>query len=190
MSNQESRRQFFRKYLLDLFDGVEIAFSEELKEADNNFPELIRPPGAGSEKEFLLKCQRCGKCIKACSFFAISAVTMGNSFDMRTPHLRVGQSFCRFCDNFPCIQACPHGALTRDESLTNRIATAKILPHACLRSGGDTCQACLDKCSGIAQAILISSNGPPAIDAARCTGCGACAAICPVAPEPAIRLIR
>jgi ferredoxin-type protein NapG len=186
------RAGFFKSYLLDLLDGVHAAFPDELAEFADRFPELIRPPGALPEQEFLEKCQRCGACVKACQFFAIKPVFKANDFDDGTPALRAGEAFCRFCSDFPCVNACPSGALSlQNHASLQKIATARVTAEACLRSNGDQCQTCREKCDDLAAAITCEAPGePPLIDKAKCSGCGACAVFCPAYPDNAIKLIR
>lgn len=192
MSNKDkvTRQAFFKDYILDLLGGIDEAFGAELSDFAESFPELVRPPGACHEKEFIEKCLRCGACVKACPFFALTPVLQANVFDRGTPTLRVGQAYCRFCENFPCINACTSGAL----DLTNlsgqqRIATARIIAENCLRSNGTDCTECVKKCQSIAVAICLpESSKIPEISQEKCSGCGACAAVCPAYPDPAINL--
>jgi ferredoxin-type protein NapG len=187
------RAGFFKGYLLDLLDGIHSAFPDELAEFADRFPELIRPPGAApTEQLFLEKCRRCGACVKACPFFALKPVFKANEFDDGTPTLRTGESYCRFCHDFPCVKACPTGAISlENEKSLKKIATASVLSDNCLRSSGEPCQTCREKCDEQAKAITCPADSrPPHIDPTACTGCGACAVFCPAYPENAIRLIR
>ncbi|MFZ5950535.1 MAG: 4Fe-4S binding protein, partial [Candidatus Rifleibacteriota bacterium] len=105
-----------------------------------------------------------------------------------TPCLRTGTSFCRFCADFPCINACPTGALNL-VSAHDRIGLAKANPETCLRSQGQECSACCQMCDRTFKAIRLTETGkPPAVDREKCTGCGACVTVCPVTPVPAIRI--
>ena len=59
-----------------------------------------------------------------------------------------------------------------------RIAT--IAAH-CLAFGGIACMTCRDACEARAVRFALAIGGArPSIDAASCTGCGECAASCPV----------
>ncbi|HNX75135.1 MAG TPA: 4Fe-4S dicluster domain-containing protein [Candidatus Rifleibacterium sp.] len=183
------RKSFFKNYFLDLFDGIDTAFGEELDGFAARFPDLVRPPGACAEKAFLEKCTRCGQCVKACPFFALKPVLMANEFDLGTPALRVGEAWCRFCENLPCITACASGALTKgNHQQRPKIALASIKPANCLRSHENDCQACYDKCPAAQAAISIQPATAVVVDPERCNGCGACLTVCPAYPEPAIIL--
>jgi len=186
------RAGFFKSYLLDLLDSVHSAFPDELAEIASSFPELIRPPGALAEQQFLEKCRRCGACIKACPFFALKPVFKANQFDDGTPALRTGESYCRFCSDFPCIEACPSGALSlQNVAALKKIATAGVQADECLRRKGEPCQTCREKCDELAGAITYPDESqPPQIDATACTGCGACAVFCPAYPDNAIKLLK
>ncbi len=183
------RKSFFKNYLLDLLDGIDTAFGEELDGFAARFPELIRPPGACDEKVFLEKCTRCGQCSKACPFFALKPVLMANDFDLGTPTLRVGEAWCRFCENLPCVAACTSGAL----SIANYqqrpvIGLASIKSENCRRSPENDCQECYKKCPAAQAAISLQPAAAALVDPERCTGCGACLTVCPAYPEPAIIL--
>ncbi|HOI91739.1 MAG TPA: 4Fe-4S dicluster domain-containing protein [Candidatus Rifleibacterium sp.] len=191
------RKNFFSAFFSDLLKGVNTAFGDELSAFAQKFPELIRPPGAGSEQEFLETCSKCGKCIKACPYFALRPVLMANEFDRGTPTLRTGESYCRFCPEFPCIVACPTGALSqRRQNRLHKIGKAEIIAKNCTRNQGSDCHACLDKCEETGHhAIKITpsagekpASGLPEVIADKCNGCGACLTACPAYPDLAISL--
>lgn len=190
MKKTQNRRQFFRSYFTELFAGAESAFSEEIEDFSKRYPEAIRPPGAERETDFLKKCQKCGACIRACPYHALGPLLMVNNFEKDTPALRNGYSFCRFCDGFPCIQACKTGALLNEKHLTGSIATAKIIENLCKRSENAKCQSCVDICHSLHQAIQFTTENMPAVLPDLCKGCGACLTVCPAEPDGAIKLIR
>lgn len=183
-----SRKSFFQSIGLCLAEFIDEIAGEELESLQQKFPEIIRPPGVSTEEDFLTKCHRCGDCIKACPYSALYSVFNANSFDNGTPALRVGSSFCRFCQDFPCIAACKTSALSKN-GRCDRIGLAKSLPTLCLRIDGNECEACATICNRTFAAITYSgTNSPPQIDADKCSGCGACLSVCPVLPVPALAL--
>ncbi len=183
-----SRSGFLKQIGLDIFGFVDEIFGDELDALEKAFPELVRPPGHLPESEFLSRCSRCGACIRACPFIALQPVIDGNAFDRGTPCLRTGTSFCRFCGDFPCINACPTGALAMS-SPHDRIGQAKINPATCLHSHGQECSACYLMCDRTFKAISLTESGkPPAVDRDKCTGCGACVTVCPITPVTAIKV--
>lgn len=183
-----SRKGFFEELGRNFAGFFEEAFGDELDSFQKQFPDLIRPPGRTDESDFLQRCVKCGKCIRACPFIALQPVLRANEFDRGTPTLRSGTSFCRFCEGFPCIEACPTGAISRQGNL-KKIATAVCKQKTCLRTSSIECNACEQICSKTFKAINCRLAGhPPEILTEKCSGCGACLTVCPVTPEPALKL--
>ena len=72
--------------------------------------ELIRPPGALPEEDFLSLCIRCDCCAKACPDGFITPVPLSESVvNAGTPRLF---SYCLRC--WRCTYSCPTGALRFD----------------------------------------------------------------------------
>ena len=171
-------------------------FEEEFSKLEKLFPELIRPPGAGSEDDFLSRCSKCLDCVRACPYFAIEPTHINNEFFSNTPSLRQGRAFCRFCKDFPCIEACKTGALSQKNlKKPLRIARAEIITDKCILTSGNECNQCYQVCQQTYQAIkegkktTDNSGISPEIIPDACTGCGECLTVCPTGNNLAIRLI-
>lgn len=67
-----------------------------------------------------------------------------------------------------------------------RAGTFAISEQHCIAWKGTSCSTCRERCP-VAGALSVV-NGRPTIDAAVCTGCGDCVAVCP-APILAIRFV-
>lgn len=180
-----TRKDFFINLSINLKSFINDIFPDHLESIQANFPELIRPPGAIKESDFQTSCIRCGECVVACPFFAIQRTIMCSPFDTNTPSLKSGTSYCRFCNDFPCINACKSGALTlkpTSNSSTTKIGTAVINIQNCLRFNNIECKSCIAKCADIKEAITlisIKSKRLPHVNASLCSGCGGCLVVCP-----------
>lgn len=185
-----SRRSFFRATGQGLLGLVYEVFSATCDTLEQAFPERIRPPGAIPESEFVQRCRRCGACLKACPAHAIVRDLRPDSFDQGLPYLLPRQAWCRMCHNFPCIAACPTGALQMPEppKMATTNGRARVVARFCLRTQETTCNHCSGRCPTPVSALLMPSAAhlPPTVDPEVCVGCGACEAACPAFPEPAV----
>jgi ferredoxin len=72
------------------------------------------------------------------------------------------------------------------------IGPAEVDRDTCLLVNGRECTACIKACPYEALALDSSDGGfssEPRVDRAKCTGCGACEAVCPVRPRRAICVV-
>ena len=183
-----SRKEFFQRFINGVSSALFGFFEESLDAVEKAFPDIIRPPGALPEGEFLKTCNRCGDCWRACPHFVIRPVIRPDSFDEGTPQLYPWEAWCRMCPDLPCMSICKTGALRRPGEQP-RIGLALVTAKACVRTLWRTCSACKTACPSRFDAILL--GGPaeaPSISKERCTGCGACSAACP-APQKAIWIV-
>ncbi|MBR3689890.1 MAG: 4Fe-4S dicluster domain-containing protein [Eggerthellaceae bacterium] len=158
------------------------------------------PPGAWPEDDFAAKCIKCGKCFEACPYQAIHAAGSDAGAMTGAPSIDAREQACRLCADFPCIEACPTGALSPVESKADvRMGTAVINEETCLSFMGMRCEVCYRACPLIDEAITIDYRQregdalhavfAPIINEDSCVGRGLCVERCVVSdPEPAIRI--
>ena len=145
---------------------------------------LLRPPGAIAEDDFLDTCLSSGECISACPVHAIEWTRSDDSALDGKPFIDPRSQACVVCDDLSCMQVCPSGALMRLQKDEIRMGLAVLHDEHCLRTTGEDCQICVDKCPLGAKAIDIPYVGSPVeVHASACTGCGVCEMYCPTEPR-------
>lgn len=162
---------------------------------------LLRPPGIQSERDFMARCIKCGKCIQACPYVAVKAAGGWQGSATGTPCIDARDQACRLCSDFPCVEACPTGAL-RDvkDKHDPRMGYAKIDENVCIAFKGYRCEVCYRICPLIDEAISIDFRSmdnddihakfAPVIDEEVCVGCGLCIERCAVdEPYVPIRIV-
>ncbi|GGW34750.1 nitrate reductase [Gemmobacter lanyuensis] len=129
----------------------------------------FRPPWT-SELRLAQHCTACGDCAPACPE-GIIEIKDGR------PRIRLNGAACSFCG--ACATACTAGAFDRDQPEPWPVRV-EVGP-SCLLAAGIACQLCTDACDSAALRIdlRVRPVGAIRIDAAACTGCGACLAVCP-----------
>lgn len=144
--------------------------------------EWLRPPGAVPEPEFLDLCERCTECRDACSWDVILPLgaVYGNSEG--TPAIMPWQDACRLCEDLPCIDVCPSGALSSLPLEQVRMGTAILDPTLCLAVQGETCDPCVKACP-VGDKAMVWDGDRPRVLAEGCTGCGMCVEVCPAQPR-------
>lgn len=171
-------------------------------------PTLLRPPGALDEFEFLTKCTRCDKCMRACPENAVIKAPPTMGLALKTPYIDPRSIPCFLCTTLPCVAECEDEALvwprlTRADGTVLegakavRMGIARVKPGLCVTWGTlerepRACRICVDRCPYPEEAIWISapaegaSIGHPVVSADVCTGCGLCVFSCPSEPTAII----
>ncbi|TKJ31669.1 (4Fe-4S)-binding protein [bacterium (candidate division B38) B3_B38] len=165
-------------------------------------PELIRPPGALAEGEFLRRCVRCGECMKVCLTNAIHPALLEAGLEgLWTPMLVMKMGYCEYYCTL-CGQVCPTGAIRKlplEEKQKLHIGTAFIDKSRCIPyTLATNCIVCEEHCPTPKKAIwfeeveVVNREGErvvvkqPRVDPQLCIGCGVCEYKCPVIDKPAI----
>ena len=169
--------------------------------AANASSKLLRPPGIQSERDFMARCVKCGKCIEACPYAALHVAGPLDGAAAGTPCIDAREQACRLCADFPCVEACPTDAL-RDvvEKHDPHMGYARIDEEVCIAYQGYRCEVCYRICPLIDEAITIDFQNRendaihakfiPTINKDICTGCGLCVERCAVSePYVPIRII-
>ncbi len=158
-------------------------------------PDLLRPPGAVPEAEFLDKCMRCGECMKACPTNTLQPIWFQAGLEgIFSPVLLTRFAACATSCNV-CGQVCPTGAIRNLPLLEKnhaKIGSAWINRRNCLVWEQDKkCLVCDEVCpyNAVSFRPVPGLNNPaPFAEENRCTGCGWCESKCPVNGASAIRV--
>ncbi len=161
--------------------------------------DVLRPPGALPEDDFLSTCIRCGRCSDACPNRAITGLTRANGrpFSVEpgfgeegTPVLFPRQQACNLCasareaTHLLCTAACPSGALRlverTPEAIQARVSmgTARVELDLCYSYNDRSCGVCARACPFERKALRIELHEQPVVDPAYCIGCGLCERAC------------
>lgn len=159
----------------------------------------FRPPWAIPEQYFIDYCTRCDKCIDAC--FDQLIIKGRGGF----PQMDFKRGGCDFCED--CLNACESGALKKISTSNNHnISNSRTeLPESeqqndvqtylppwhikahidltnCLSMNATICRSCGESCDEKAITFDLKLGGiaEPVMSIDKCTGCGACFAVCPV----------
>ena len=187
-----SRRSFLGASLLGLGAGF---LARGSSSAQSKLNEIIRPPGAIPEQEFLARCTRCGKCIKICPTRVIQAQGLEQGLEgFSAPRMIMRIAGCdQECTL--CGEICPTDALRAlelEEKKYAKLGSAEINQQRCLVwAWGQVCLICDEICPYNAIVFQeIDGLRRPVVIPSRCNGCGWCEYACPVKGESAIRVSK
>ena len=143
----------------------------------------LRPPGAMIESALVETCYRCGACVEICPADAIFPLDKSAGEAAGTPVIDPDRAACVVCDGLQCTHVCPSGALLPvDQPHDIRMGVAEVYHTQCVRTAGETCTLCVDRCPIGETAIRFNDDGPPEV-LAGCVGCGVCQFYCPTTPK-------
>ncbi len=158
-------------------------------------PDLIRPPGALPEKDFLDRCIRCGACLKVCPTNTLQPIWFEAGLDgVWSPRVRPRMAACEQDCNL-CGRVCPTGAIRSlivEEKRYAKIGTAFIERFRCVAWEEDRkCLICDEICpynAIVMRPVPGNRSLAPFVNEPRCNGCGYCELKCPVLGQAAIRV--
>ena len=162
-------------------------------------PLVLRPPGALDGDMFVQACIKCGKCVVACPYDSLNLAKVGEEKCLGTPFFEPRNTPCYLCTNYPCITACPSGALlienikkeSESANIENaRMGLAVVHKESCIAFSGIQCDVCYRACPLMGKAIVLEkarneftqkhANLKPVVNSDYCTGCGICENVCVV----------
>jgi ferredoxin-type protein NapG len=147
---------------------------------------LLRPPGALKEDLFAERCERSGECVRACPVQAIRVIGSEDARLNGTPSIDPPLQACVVCEGLHCMRACPSGALSFVPRHLIEMGLAEVRHDLCVRTVGEECQLCVEKCPLGLSAIEIAPGGRVEVKAGGCTGCGVCEMVCPTEPKAVV----
>ncbi len=156
--------------------------------------QLLRPPGAIPETEFLKTCIRCGECMKSCLTNTLQPCLWESGFSgLWTPKLDLRLAACEQNCNV-CGQVCPTQAirsLSLEEKTHAKIGTAVLRKEMCLVwAQNKICLICDEICPYNAIVFRpVEGYRRPVVVPSKCNGCGFCEHRCPVQGESAIVVV-
>ena len=153
----------------------------------------IMPPGARSKQNFEKHCTGCQLCISECPNEVLRP--SADLWHLMQPTMSYERGYCRpECNR--CSEVCPAGAilpLKHEDKASTQIGHAVWIKKNCIPlTDGVECGNCARHCP--VGAIEMVPSDPddeaspyvPAVNDARCIGCGACEYLCPARPFSAI----
>ncbi|NPA27524.1 MAG: 4Fe-4S dicluster domain-containing protein, partial [Epsilonproteobacteria bacterium] len=111
----KKRRDFLKDAIsfsiVALAGGAGIYFAPKLKAKEP----ILRPPGAVEEDMFLKMCIKCGQCLQVCPYDSILLEDIDGGASVGMAYIDPHKRGCYLCSAFPCILACPTGALDHEK---------------------------------------------------------------------------
>jgi MauM/NapG family ferredoxin protein len=156
--------------------------------------QLIRPPGAIPETEFLRTCIRCGECMKSCLTNTLQPCLWESGFSgLWTPKMELRLAPCDQNCNV-CGKVCPTQAIrsvSLEEKTHAKVGTAILRKEMCLVwAENKLCLICDEICPYNAIVFRpVEGYRRPVVIASKCNGCGFCEQRCPVKGESAIVVV-
>lgn len=161
---------------------------------------VVRPPAALQEEEFVNRCVRCGNCMKVCPTNGLQPVSFQSGLQgVWTPQLVPEIGYCEYNCTL-CGNTCPTGAIRRlslDQKHVTVLGIAKVDRSICIPwVENRQCVVCEEHCPTPDKAIKLKKDIVsdaavlrPLVDGNLCVGCGICQTKCPTRPRRAIKVL-
>ena len=153
----------------------------------------LTPPGSLSAQNMAQRCTGCQLCVSECPNQVLRPSS--DVWHLMQPVMSYERGYCRpECNR--CSEVCPAGAIkpiSHEVKVSTQIGHAVWIKKNCIPlTDGVECGNCARHCPSGAIEMVPSdpdddaSPYVPAVNEARCIGCGACENLCPARPYSAI----
>ena len=119
--DEKKRRNFMKQAaglgVLGLAAAGGIWAAKDFKPAENR----LRPPGAVEEDRYLTMCIKCGQCLQVCPYDSILLEDIEGKAGVGTAYIAPLERGCYLCEAFPCVLACPTGALDHEANVIEKV---------------------------------------------------------------------
>jgi len=194
-----------RAFLIGASLATTAAFAQEAKlKVDGGLADIedkvaperktpITPPGSLSAQNFHQHCTGCQLCVAQCPNHVLRPST--GLMTLMQPEMSYERGYCRpECNR--CSEVCPAGAIrpiSNEEKSSIQLGHAVWVKENCVAiTDGVECGNCARHCpTGAIQMVPLDPDDElgayvPAVNEAKCIGCGACENLCPARPFSAI----
>ena len=193
-----------RSFLLASAALAATALAQEAKKVDGGLAIIedkvaptrqtpLTPPGSASARNMARHCTACQLCVSECPNDVLRPSTDWNK--LMQPTMSYERGYCRpECSR--CSAVCPTGAILNikpEEKVSIQIGHAVWIKKNCIPlTDGVECGNCARHCPvGAIEMVPLDADDDespyvPAVNEARCIGCGACENLCPARPFSAI----
>ena len=122
VSKEDKKRRKFMKQVtglgvLGMVASASIWGAKDFKPTKNR----LRPPGAIDEDAYLSMCIKCGQCLQVCPYDSILLEDIDGMAGVGTAYIDPLARGCYLCEAFPCILACPTGALDHESDSIEKV---------------------------------------------------------------------
>ena len=209
---KKKRRDFIKKAtglgILGVVSAGGIALAPDFKPKEKR----LRPPGAMPEKNYLSLCIKCGQCLQVCPYDCIKLEGVEGKAGFGTAYIVPRERGCYLCKAFPCILACPTGALDHESDSIEKVhmgvavvkrenaclaLTNKKVPRSAIDRIYDHTKI-LSKKERENKELIMSPNDPEKytlqkqvlakLDKFEGKECTICADMCPFIPDPSLAI--
>jgi len=210
ISKEEKKRRAFMKQMTGLgVLGLAAAGGIWAAQDFKHEAQRLRPPGAVAEDRFLTMCIKCGQCLQVCPYDAILLEDIDGRAGVGTAYIEPTARGCYLCEAFPCVLACPTGALDHESNVIEKVhmgMAVVINENACIALGNQKVTPemvgriydhtpVISSSERAARKVEIYDNDPEKVmlqktllqklDKEIGKPCTLCAAVCPYEPDPA-----
>jgi len=121
LANDKKRRNFMKQVtgfsIVGLVSAGGIWAAKDYKVEKSR----LRPPGAVDEDKYLSMCIKCGQCLQVCPYDSIKLEDVDGKAGVGTAYIAPLERGCYLCEAFPCVLACPTGALDHESNVIEKV---------------------------------------------------------------------
>jgi ferredoxin-type protein NapG len=170
--------------------------------------ERLRPPGAVEEDRYLTMCIKCGQCLQVCPYDSILLEDYDGKAGVGTAYIAPLERGCYLCEAFPCVLACPTGALDHEANVIEKVhmgmaivvnesacialknekvtseMIGRIYDHTKVITPEERKKRKVEIYANDPEKVILQKELLQKLDKSEGKSCSICADLCPFTPDP------